>query len=109
MISGSGTSWICTIKFAGKYAITGMAQTSTAATGTQYFIVKIFKNGAAVTERGDRRFSGEPENGDQVQDVIDCVAGDVITIRADSTISGAAVNLTGVSSVNVFTIARVGS
>jgi archaellum component FlaF (FlaF/FlaG flagellin family) len=97
-----------TIPVSGKYDITGSLDiTATDSIGsTQY--ISIYKNGAAVTENEIKvTYAGTYEQQSVVSDLLSCVAGDLITIRAKS--SGTTASIVAGNTQNYFTISRQGN
>lgn len=107
IVSGSGTSWVCTIPIDGTYRIDAKLQTSaTVSAANQYFIPKIYVNGAVVLENGNRYANGIQTPSQNVSTTLVLSKGDIVTIRLDTDVA-ASRSLSASSSSNSFSIEQL--
>lgn len=103
------SSGTLTIPVSGRYQINAGLQASGTFTANNAFKLAIFVNGVEKTEAWQLSggSTGATNLGANVSDIINCLAGDAVTIRASSNASSVSINASNFS--NYFSWSRVGN
>lgn len=101
------SSGTLTIPVSGKYQLNANLETTASFTIGLQYALSIYKNGVQVTQ--GLTFAGGTQSFEacQIADVINCLAGDVVTIQVSTNASGASVQSSTVR--NYFSWSRVGN
>lgn len=107
--SGTGSLWKATIPIAGQYHVEVFLADGTTATGVQYFGLSILQNG--VVKASDVRWgsSGVVNLSAGTAVILNCAAGDQITVTASGNIGGGTSSTNTTAAQNFFSIMSIGA